>query len=95
MAWHRVNRVCAGIVVIASLTALGTVLIGSGGPPRSDEGAAAHIFQLSIAALVPSFALFMFTADRRRPLQSIVPLVVSAVALIVAFDVLYHYEHHG
>lgn len=95
MAWQRVNRVCAAIVVILSLTALGAVLIGTGGPPQPDEGTAAHIFQLSIAGLVPSTALFILTADRRRPMQSVATLAASALALIVAITVLYHFEHRG
>ena len=95
MAWQRANRVYAVIVVILSLTALGTVLIGTGGPPQPDEGTAAHIFQLSIAGLVPSIALFMLTADRRRPMLSVATLAASAVALIVAFTLLYHFEHRG
>ena len=94
MTWQRVNRVCAVIVVILSLTALGAVLVGTGGSPQPDEGTAAHIFQFSIAALVPSIALCMLTADWRR-MKSIAPLALSAVALIVAFSVLYRFEHHG
>jgi hypothetical protein len=54
----------------------------------------AHIFQLSIAALGPAILLFLLTADWRRPLESVRPLVVPAAALVLAFAALYYLEHY-
>jgi hypothetical protein len=50
---QQINRVTVGIMVVLSVIALLTVLSGYMQSPQPDEGAAAHIFQLSIAALVP------------------------------------------
>jgi hypothetical protein len=63
-------------------------------PPQPDEGAAAHIFQLSIVALVPMILLFLATADWKLPLRSARPLAVSTTFLVLAFAALYYLEHH-
>jgi hypothetical protein len=90
----QVNRVSGKVVFALSLTALIAVLTGYIQPPQADEGAAAHIFQLSIAALVPIVFVFIATADRKRPLRSARPLTVPAAALILAFGALYYLEHY-
>jgi len=50
---RNINR-SAGVVVLL-LAAVACVCVASGffQPPQPDEGTAAHIFQLSIVALVP------------------------------------------
>jgi len=80
--------------MVLSLTALIAVLRGYTQPRQADEGAAAHIFQLSIAALVPIVFVFIATADRKRRLRSARPLTVPAAALILAFGALYYLEHY-
>ncbi|HEY4932941.1 MAG TPA: hypothetical protein VII23_15330 [Terriglobales bacterium] len=77
-----------------SLTALLTVLVGYTQPPQPDEGALAHIFQLSIVALVLMIVLFLATADWKQPLRSARPLAFPAVALMTAFAALYYLEHY-
>ena len=62
--------------------------------PETDEGARAHIFQLSVMALVPVLLLFLATADWRHPLRSARPLVIPMALLILAFGALYFFEHH-
>jgi hypothetical protein len=70
---------------VLSLTALLAVLSGYTQPPEPDEAAAAHIFQLSIVALVPVILLFLATADWSRPLRNTRPLAFPATAsLLVA-----------
>lgn len=48
-----------------------------------DEGAAAHLFQLLIAAQVPVILLFLWTADRTHPgsIGKWLALDVAAIAL--------------
>src|ERR1700688_1836609 len=97
MTAPQINRLSAKIIIVLSVLALLTVLSGDTHPPQPpepDEGAAAHIFQLSIAALVPMIVLFFATADLKRPLRSGRPLVFPAAALVLAFGMLYHLEHY-
>jgi hypothetical protein len=93
---QRVNRVSNVALIVLSLTALITVLIGIALEPRPlprDEGTAAHIFQLAIALLAPAAFLFLATADWRQPWRSARPLAVTAVATALAFTALYYLEH--
>ena len=85
MRGQQINRVSGKVVIVLSLTALLAVLSGYTQPFQPDEGAGAHIFQLSIAALVPTILLFLTTADWRRGLRSGRPLAFPAVALVLAF----------
>jgi hypothetical protein len=94
MGAQQINRVSGLIIVVLSLTALIAVLSGYAQPPQPDEGAAAHIFQLSIAALVPMILLFLVTADWKRPLRSARALIFSTASLVLAFGALYYLEHY-
>ncbi len=76
---RKINRAAAIASIVLSLIALFTVLSGFLEPPQpreTDEGAAAHIFQLSIAALFPTLLVFLFTADWKHPARSARPLVL-------------------
>ena len=53
MRGRQINRISGKVIIFLSLTALLAVLSGYTQPPQPDEGSAAHIFQLSIVALVP------------------------------------------
>ena len=66
MSEHPINRISGKVVVVLSLIALLAVLRGYFQPPQPDEGSAAHIFQLSIAALLPAILVFLATTDWRR-----------------------------
>jgi len=94
MRGQQINRVSGKVLIVLSLTALLAVLSGYAQPPPPDEGTAAHIFQLSIVALVPMLLLFLATADWRRPLPSARPLAFPAAALVFAFGALYYLEHY-
>ncbi len=93
---HRqeINRVSGRVVIVLSLTALLAVLSGYAQPPQPDEGAAAHIFQLSIVALLPMILLFLATANWKQPLRSARILSFPAAALVLAFGALYFLEHY-
>ena len=95
MRGRQINRISGKVIIFLSLTALLAVLSGYTQPPQPDEGSAAHIFQLSIVALVPMILLFLATADWKQPSRSARPLAFPVAALVVAFAVLYYLEHYG
>jgi hypothetical protein len=93
MKRERLHRLSSRAVLALSFIAMFTVLTGYFQAPQSDEGAAAHIFQLSIVLLCPAFLIFLVTADRshaRRVFQTIVP---ASAAVLLAFAALYYLEH--
>lgn len=94
MRGQQINSASGKVVVALSVTALLAVLSGYFQAPQLDEGAAAHIFQLSIAALVPSLLVFLATADWRRPLLSARVLAIPAAMLVFAYGALYYLEHY-
>jgi hypothetical protein len=75
---------------------LGTILVGimqPAHPPETDEGTLAHIFQLSVGLLGLAVLFFLITADWSRPLRGVRPMVLPAVFTILAFSLLYYFEH--
>jgi len=94
MRGGQINSVSGKVLIVLSLTALLAVLGGYTQPPQPDEGAAAHILQLSIVALLPMSVLFLVTADWKQPLRSARPLAFPAAALVLAFGALYYLEHY-
>jgi hypothetical protein len=96
MTAQQTNRLTSKVIMILSVLALLTVLSGfthAPQPPEPDEGAAAHIFQLSIVAVAFSILVFLTTADWKQGLRAVRPLAFPAVALVLAFGVLYCVEH--
>jgi uncharacterized YccA/Bax inhibitor family protein len=94
MDGQRINRLSTIGILVLSLTALVTVLVGYTQPPQSDEGALAHIFQLAIVALVPMGLFFAFTTNGKRTIGSARLLGLAAGALVLAFGALYYLEHY-
>jgi len=88
------NSLSGYVMLVLAATALLAVLSGYIAPPQRDEGAAAHIFQLSIAALAPLILSFVATADWGQPRRSARPLILSAVALGLALGALYYLENY-
>src|SRR5579864_7303719 len=86
----QINRVSGRVIIALSVTALLAVLSGYTHPLQADEGTAAHIFQLSIVALIPMFVLFLTTADWRQPSRSVRLLALPGTALALAFGALYY-----
>ena len=95
MAGERINRISGKLAIILSALALLTVVSGYFQPPQQDESTAAHLFQFSVVALVPTVLLFLATADWSHPLRSVRPLAVSVATLVLAFGALYFLEHYG
>lgn len=103
MRAQQINRVSAIGLIVLSLTALLTVLLGmvlpavlSGHipPPEPDEGTGAHIFQLAIVVLVPVGFVFLATADWTQPFRSMRRLAFPAAAVVLAFGILYYFEKY-
>jgi len=94
MSTEQINRVSSKGLLVLSFIALAAVLSGYLQPPQADENTAAHIFQLSVAALGPMTFLFLATADWRQRLRSATPLALPAAALVLAFAALYYLEHY-
>ena len=97
MNTQQVNRASGRVVLALSLIALFTVLSGfflhPNAPRETDEGAAAHIFQISVTLAAFTTLVFFFTADWHQPLRSTKPLAIPLGALVLAFAILYYFEH--
>ena len=93
MRGQKINRISGRVVILLSLIALLTVLSGYFQRPEADEGAAAHIFQLSIVVLVPTMLLFLVSADWRRPWRNARTLAFTLASLVLSFGALYYLEH--
>ena len=93
MRRQQINRVSGKGMFVLSLAVLLTVVIGYTQPPQPDEGALAHIFQLSVVALAPAILIFLATVDWKQPLRSARTLALSAAVLSIAFGALYYLEH--
>ena len=89
---QQLNRLSGLGLVVLSVTALMVVLWGYTQRPLPDEGTGAHIFQLSIVALVPVSLVHVATMDWTRPWRSARPLALAAVATLLAFAALYYLE---
>jgi hypothetical protein len=76
-----------------SLTALATVVVGLTQPLQPDEGTPAHIFQWSVAGLMPIGVLFLATADWRQPWRSLRLLACAGLVTVFSFAALYYLEH--
>ena len=91
----QINRVSAIALIVLSLVALlDVLLLGYARPPLADEGAGAHIFQLSMAALLPVGLLFLATADWEQPARIARRLAFPALVVVLAFAALYYLERY-
>ena len=65
--WNRIAAISPVILSLGALILAVTVIATGWERGLKDEGAAAHLFQLLIAAEAPLIAAFLATADWRRP----------------------------
>ena len=82
------KRPSAFLPVAMSLAALALVLghaVRFGIIHETDEGAAAHIFQILMAAQVPLVAFFAMKWLPRSPRRALQILALQAVAIVAAF----------
>ncbi len=81
--------------LLMSLVALAVVLahLALSGPAREpDEGAAAHVFQLLIAAQVPVMAHAAITGLRRAPKEALAVLALQALAAALALAPVWYFS---
>jgi hypothetical protein len=91
----RINRLSAiALTVFAAVALLDVLVVGYTQPPLADEGAGAHIFQVSILALAPFGLLMLVTADWSAPVRIAQRLALPAVVVVLAFAALYYLEHY-
>jgi hypothetical protein len=79
------DRISGALTLLFALTTLVTIAVGYAQPPEpvapTDEGTLAHIFQIALALFVPSFLLFVTTADWTRPRFGARVVAVSLLAV--------------
>jgi hypothetical protein len=95
MASPTIKEPLAFLPVAMSLTALAIVvgfLARYGIVHQPDEGAAAHIFQLLLAAEVPIIAVFAIKWLPKAPQRTIVLLGVQLTAILAALAPVYFLE---
>jgi hypothetical protein len=93
MSISRSNCVAAFSLLFLSVAALLAVFSGYTQPPQTDEGSAAHIFQLSIVLMFPTLCVFLATADWTQPKRMSRRLALPGGAVALAFAALYYLEH--
>src|SRR5205823_1812765 len=95
MRAQQINHASRLVLIVLGLTALlDVLLVGYTQPPLPDEGTGAHIFQLSIVALVPAGLVFLATADWTEPVRTVRRLAFPAAVVVLAFAALYYLEHY-
>ena len=87
MAHQKINRVCALIPIVLSLTAFVWVLGNVSGGLRSggDEGTGFYIFWLLILMQMPFVLGYVVTADWTRWRSVAGQIILQGIALILAF----------
>lgn len=87
------KRPSALVPMAMSIAALAVVLIDVGAfgvpPPRADEGAAAHTWQLLMACQMPAMAWFAFRWLRKAPRAALGILGIQAVLFLAAVAPVY------
>ena len=82
-----IKKPSAFLPVVMSLAALAIVfvhIIMSGTAPQADEGTAAHLWQLLMAAQIPIIALFAIRWLPKSPRSALVVLALQGVAVLAA-----------
>ena len=87
-----IRRPSAFVPVAMSLAALGIVLVHivvSGTARQADEGTAAHLWQLLMAAQIPIVAFFAIRWLPQSPRSALPVLALQAVAALAALAPVY------
>lgn len=94
MQAQQVNRISGRVLMVLSFAALLTVLSGYFQAPQADEGASAHIFQLTIVAAAAAILIFLATVDWTQRWRIVRSLAIPGTTLALAFGALYYLEHY-
>lgn len=95
MRSREMNQLSGIVLIVLSITALlDVLLLGYTQPALPDEGMGAHIFQISIVALVATGFLFLATADWTQPARIVRRLAFPGAVVVLAFVALYYLEHY-
>src|SRR5690242_14990899 len=81
------RRPSALVPIAMSLTALGIIVVHAvrfGTAPQPDEGTAAHLWQLLMAAQVPAIAFFAVKWLPVQPAQAAIVLALQALSVLAA-----------
>ena len=93
MNFPTIMRRPTGFVpIVMSLVALGAVLVHliiSGPARQADEGLAAHLWQLLMAAQIPIIVFFAIRWLPRNPSSALLVLALQAVAALAALAPVY------
>lgn len=84
MSRRSINRVAGTAPIALSFLALLVVtvaLVTGSAQGQTDEGAAAHIWQLLMVAQLPLLAVFVATADWKRSSRVVAMLALQALAI--------------
>ena len=83
---HRISAIAPVVLSMLAVLLLAFALVTGWGQGNGDEGAAAHLWQLLIAAQAPFVLAFLATADwdRWRRVAGLFALQVGALALALA-----------
>jgi hypothetical protein len=87
-----IKRPSAFVPVAMSFAALALVLVHlimSGAARQADEGAAAHLWQLLMAAQIPIVAFFAIRWIPRSPRSALPVLALQAIAALAALAPVY------
>ena len=94
---HPLRAPSAWLPIAMSLVACSLVLqhVARHLPPETDEGTAAHLWQLLMAAQVPIVFWFAATRLPRDPRRGVVVLALQACAFASSLALLWWMEHAG
>jgi len=87
MNFSTMKKPSAWVPVVMSFAAVATVLVHVvmfGAARETDEGTAAHIWQILLAAQLPIIAFFAIKWLPRNPGQALLVLVLQATAALAA-----------
>ncbi len=77
------------VMSLAALITVAVYIALHGVARQADEGTAAHIWQILMAAQVPIIAFFAIKWLRREPMRALAVLAIQAVAALAALAPVY------
>jgi hypothetical protein len=91
----KINRVCGIAPMVMSLVAFLLVLVAvSAGweKGQTDEGSAAHIFQILIAGQVPLILIFLLSADWNKYARVLRTVAFQVLGVLIAMSPVFYFK---